>query len=42
MDAADIEKDLTKIHYTEDQILAKLRELAGRIEQAVAAVVAKA
>jgi hypoxanthine phosphoribosyltransferase len=33
VDAADIEKDLTKIHYTEDQILAKLRELAGRIEQ---------
>ena len=32
MDAADIEKDLTKIHYTEDQILAKLRELAARIE----------
>ncbi len=33
MDAADIEKDLTQIHYTEDQILAKLRELAGRIEE---------
>jgi hypoxanthine phosphoribosyltransferase len=33
VDAADIEKDLSKIHYTEDQILAKLRELAGRIEQ---------
>ena len=32
MDAADIEKDLTKIHYTEEQILAKLRELAARIE----------
>jgi hypoxanthine phosphoribosyltransferase len=32
VDAADIEKDLTKIHYTEDQILAKLRELAARIE----------
>jgi hypoxanthine phosphoribosyltransferase len=32
VDAVDIEKDLTKIHYTEDQILAKLRELAARIE----------
>jgi hypoxanthine phosphoribosyltransferase len=32
VDAADIEKDLTKVHYTEDQILAKLRELAARIE----------
>ena len=33
MDAADIEKDLSTIHYTEDQILAKLQELAARIEQ---------
>ena len=33
MDAADIEKDLSKIHYTEDQILARLRELARQIEQ---------
>ena len=32
MDAADIEKDLSKIHYSEDEILAKLRELAARIE----------
>ena len=32
MDAADIEKDLTKILHTEDEILAKLKELAVRIE----------
>jgi len=33
VDASDIEKDLSTIHYTEDQILAKLQELAARIEQ---------
>jgi hypoxanthine phosphoribosyltransferase len=33
VDASDIEKDLAKIHYTEDQILAKLQELARTIEQ---------
>ncbi|GAA0951209.1 MULTISPECIES: hypoxanthine phosphoribosyltransferase [Kribbella] len=33
MDASDIEKDLAQIHFTEDQIQEKLRELAGRIEQ---------
>jgi hypoxanthine phosphoribosyltransferase len=33
VDAADIEKDLSKIHFTEEQILAKLQELAGRIER---------
>jgi hypoxanthine phosphoribosyltransferase len=32
VDAADIEKDLTKILHTEDEILAKLKELAVRIE----------
>jgi hypoxanthine phosphoribosyltransferase len=32
VDAADIEKDLTKILHTEDEILAKLKELAERIE----------
>ena len=33
MDAADIEKDLTKILHTETEILAKLQELAAQIEQ---------
>ena len=33
MDAADIEKDLSKIHFTEEEILARLQELAGQIEQ---------
>jgi hypoxanthine phosphoribosyltransferase len=33
VDAADIEKDLSKIHFTEAEILAKLQELAGRIER---------
>ncbi|TDO54260.1 hypoxanthine phosphoribosyltransferase [Kribbella sp. VKM Ac-2527] len=32
MDASDIEKDLTAILHTEEEILAKLKELAGRIE----------
>ena len=32
MDASDIEKDLDRIHFTEEQIQAKLRELAARIE----------
>jgi hypoxanthine phosphoribosyltransferase len=33
VDASDIEKDLTKILHTEDEILAKLQELAGQIER---------
>ena len=33
MDASDIEKDLARIHFTEEQIQAKLRELAGEIER---------
>jgi hypoxanthine phosphoribosyltransferase len=33
VDASDIEKDLAQIHFTEEQIQAKLKELAGRIEQ---------
>ena len=33
MDASDIEKDLTKILHTEDEIMAKLQELAGQIER---------
>ena len=33
MDASDIEKDLAKVHFTEEQIQAKLAELAQRIEQ---------
>ncbi|GAA1556601.1 hypoxanthine phosphoribosyltransferase [Kribbella lupini] len=32
MDASDIEKDLTEILHTEEEILAKLKELALRIE----------
>jgi hypoxanthine phosphoribosyltransferase len=32
VDASDIEKDLTAILHTEEEILAKLKELAGRIE----------
>jgi hypoxanthine phosphoribosyltransferase len=32
VDASDIEKDLTAILHTEEEILAKLNELAGRIE----------
>jgi hypoxanthine phosphoribosyltransferase len=33
VDASDIEKDLTKILHTEDEIMAKLQELAGQIER---------
>jgi hypoxanthine phosphoribosyltransferase len=33
VDAADIEKDLSKIHFTEEEILAKLQDLAGQIER---------
>jgi hypoxanthine phosphoribosyltransferase len=32
VDASDIEKDLARILHTEEEILAKLEELAGRIE----------